>query len=121
MKSGKKTKRSSQKKYCDQLWANRVKDRDKWVCQRCKQEGRKVEAHHIFKRKGHSLRWEVDNGLTLCSFECHLWAETNPCNFEVWIRKLKGDDFYEKLAEKERDLAFFLDYDVIKAKLKEEK
>ena len=54
------------------LWRKQVFERDNYVCQDCGNKGRlNLEAHHK-KRWIHypELRFEVDNGLTLCK-ECH--------------------------------------------------
>lgn len=60
-----------------QSWGIDVKDRDGWQCVICKEYGRnKVRAHHIFNKQFYpKLRFNVNNGITLCSKhekECHL-------------------------------------------------
>jgi len=53
------------------LWRQAVYERDEWTCQVCFQKGRKLNAHHV---KSFSLfpdlRFEVDNGVTMCK-DCH--------------------------------------------------
>jgi hypothetical protein len=56
-------------------WKNQVKNRDKYICQKCGYIGKKndgiMEAHHINNYKNFkNQRLYIDNGLTLC-FECH--------------------------------------------------
>lgn len=51
-------------------WAKQVKDRDNWVCRiadvKCDS---RLEAHHILRwSKFPELRYEVNNGITLCRF-----------------------------------------------------
>ena len=61
--------------YDDQVykeWRQRVRKRDKNVCQmpgcKCK---KRLQAHHITKwASASSLRYEVENGITLC-YACH--------------------------------------------------
>jgi len=55
------------------LWIQAVLQRDGYRCRvilpdgtRCK--GRATQAHHIHRRSYHNTRWDVDNGLGLCSF-----------------------------------------------------
>jgi len=52
-------------------WANAVIGRDKSTCQSCGESGVELHAHHIKPYKDYpELRFDVDNGLTLC-FKCH--------------------------------------------------
>lgn len=52
-------------------WRKAVYERDKYTCQHCGQVGGKLNAHHIKPfAKYKSLRFDVDNGLTLC-VSCH--------------------------------------------------
>lgn len=53
-------------------WRKAVFERDNYICQHCGyKEGRILEAHHIKSWKDYpDLRFEVDNGLTLCN-PCH--------------------------------------------------
>jgi len=52
-------------------WRIAVFTRDGWTCQTCKEIGGKLEAHHI-KSWAHypELRYDINNGITLC-VECH--------------------------------------------------
>lgn len=63
----------SEKKHLDGLyrgWMKSVKNRDGWVCKISNGDcfGR-LEAHHILRWKDYpELRYEVNNGITLCHF-----------------------------------------------------
>jgi 5-methylcytosine-specific restriction endonuclease McrA len=50
-----------------------VLKRDKFTCQMCKDRGKRarLNVHHIMKwSSASSLRYDVDNGITLCK-KCH--------------------------------------------------
>ena len=53
------------------LWREAVYERDNYTCQICKQKGGKLHPHHIWNFALFTyLRFNVDNGITLCK-ECH--------------------------------------------------
>jgi 5-methylcytosine-specific restriction endonuclease McrA len=53
------------------LWRETIFSRDNWTCQKCKEIGGKLNAHHIFNFADFSgLRISTDNGITLCN-NCH--------------------------------------------------
>jgi 5-methylcytosine-specific restriction endonuclease McrA len=58
----------------DLRWARQVKERDAHVCQMCRKQnlsGKSEHAHHLKSVKLFpELRYELDNGQTLCS-SCH--------------------------------------------------
>lgn len=51
-------------------WTRQVKNRDYWKCQISNDDcSGRVEAHHILTWKDHpELRYEINNGITLCHF-----------------------------------------------------
>ena len=56
-------------------WKEAVKERDNYTCQKCgkilKKGDKLLDAHHIKSKEEYpELRFDVDNGLTLCH-ECH--------------------------------------------------
>jgi hypothetical protein len=69
------------------IWKKRVFERDGYICQECGQRGGKLHIHHI---KPFSLfpklRFDVDNGLTLCT-TCHYKTNTYAGNirkYNMW-------------------------------------
>ena len=57
------------KRYMD--WRSKVFERDSWTCQTCGKRGCYLEPHHIKGwAKYPELRYEVNNGVSLC-YECH--------------------------------------------------
>jgi hypothetical protein len=52
-------------------WRISVFERDEYTCQNCHEKGGRLEGHHIKKFIDYpDLRFDIDNGLTLC-VECH--------------------------------------------------
>ena len=84
------------KKY--KKWVDNVFKRDNYTCQACNQVGGTLRAHHINNfAKYIDLRYEVSNGITLCS-ECH------DVNYDGSLHKLYGtknctkENLYEFIA-----------------------
>lgn len=66
-------RRSAEGRHCAEyrLWRSTVFERDGYQCQICNAKGGKLNAHHIESYAHHPcLRYEPDNGVTLCE-ECH--------------------------------------------------
>lgn len=75
----------------DRLWSLQVRERDRYVCQRCSKQKDKytAHAHHIIRRSIWATRYVVDNGITLC-FQCHtanhtFSAHKTPTEFKNWF------------------------------------
>jgi len=73
------------KKWLDALARFAVKTRDGFQCQKCKAYviGYDCHWHHIKSRKSNYLRWDLINGLTLCS-QCHSFWHDGP-EGAVWL------------------------------------
>ena len=67
---------SKRRDYNDPIYKEfrlKVLKRDKYTCQMCKKKGKRarLNVHHIMKwSSASSLRYDVDNGITLCA-GCH--------------------------------------------------
>lgn len=107
---------SGQEKALDTLWSQAVKARAGNKCEYCpKVEG--LQAHHaVGKRWKQSLRHVVSNGVSLCARH-HMWAEQHGIEFAQWIISIRGQKWYDDLAEYSREIKVFKDYSVIKAYL----
>ncbi len=60
------------KSYDYRLWRKNIFERDDYSCQKCfMSKGQYITAHHIKSwAKYPELRFDIDNGITLCE-ECH--------------------------------------------------
>ena len=53
------------------LWREMIFERNNYVCQKCGQVGKNLNAHHIVSYSlNEKLRLNIDNGITLCK-KCH--------------------------------------------------
>ena len=53
-------------------WRKKVFERDNFTCRKCEKVGGKLNAHHINPFSTHpELRFDIENGLTLCH-SCHV-------------------------------------------------
>ncbi len=71
-------------------WRKAVFTRDSYTCQRCGKRNDKLNAHHIFPWALFPLlRYNLDNGITLCSIPCHKIAH-QVFKFELFNQQTAG-------------------------------
>lgn len=94
-------------KQLDKLWSQKV--REKGYCEYCGKKPPEVvlHAHHIYSRRHYSTRWDVKNGLCICT-GCHLYkAHKDVQEFADWVVTHFGLEYVEKLREKAHSFAAF--------------
>lgn len=90
------TKRSIGKKL-DRAWSAVVKENAGYKCEVCGISGTStlLNAHHIEGRRNMRLRWELKNGVCLCS-GCHVFrresAHQSPEWFHYWLEENRWED-----------------------------
>jgi len=81
-------------KKLDKLWRDAIKSRDE-VCQVCGGTSY-LNAHHIIGRRNRNVRWDLDNGILLCS-GCHTFktesAHQDPLQFMEWFNNKYPDRY----------------------------
>ena len=83
----------------DVEWRNAVYKRDDYTCQDCQIKGKRLNAHHIKGFKDYpELRFDLDNGITLC-VDCHKKTD-NYGWAKVWNKRRQ---IAEKRIQAERD------------------
>ena len=92
----KKPSRKALIQKADKIWADIIKKRDK-QCIYCGSR-HQLNAHHIFTKGRHgNLRWNIDNGVTLCA-KCHTFGvHINPAPYMLKIIECVGHETMEKL------------------------
>jgi len=93
----------SEIKKLDKKWGEIVRSRGR--CEVCGQAGR-LNAHHIIGRRNHALRWDIKNGVCLCS-GCHTFrtqsAHQDPEWFHDWLVEHRPQDI-EYLRQKRKEV-----------------
>lgn len=109
-------------KYCDDLWAEWVKLRDGRKCVVCTTEF-ELQSHHVISRTVWALRYEIDNGLTMCYYHHFVWLRRFPTDYNKWLNeKYPGllDKLELKRSEKARHdytlLRIYLEAEIAKFK-----
>ncbi len=89
-KSGKKTKEIKSATLL-KYWAMAIKVRDK-KCVYCGAK-KDLDAHHIISRRHAALKYDLDNGITLCRY--HHGMVGNNYEFDEWLKGYLGERYDE--------------------------
>jgi hypothetical protein len=92
----------------DAFFSNCVRERASWHCERCAKfypEGHRQGLHcsHHIGRGNHATRYEPLNGFSLC-YSCHQKMGADPHAHTEWARERLGENSYEILIEKKRQI-----------------
>lgn len=114
----KKPKKNLLNKLLDVLWSKAVKILAGNKCEYCGST-KHLNSHHIFGRRNFAVRWEVTNGVCLCSghhqFDSRFSAHQTPTKFTDWIKDKRGLKWYEELNNKSNTIK--PDKDILRAEL----
>lgn len=85
----------------DKLFADAIKYRDNWTCQRCKKKFNEhdkiLHCSHYFSRSMWSVRFSETNCITLCA-GCHNYFHKFQEEYRIFkIKQLKGENNFNKL------------------------
>jgi len=107
----------------DRLWSKVIRNRDKFTCQVCGRSDRRVEAAHCFGRGRRSVRYDLDNGATMCGGPnnrvCHRWMDEHDTEKKYWFCKRLGLERFRALDERQKVLKK-VDHEAVKQFLKAE-
>lgn len=91
----------------DDKWAHEVKERANFKCEYCPKTDN-LNSHHIFSRANRSVRWDLDNGVCLCSlhhvFSSVFSAHLTPIDFVEWLKDKRGEEWYQSLRVKAKSI-----------------
>jgi len=82
----------------DKWFSSVVRLNKNLTCEKCGKDGR-TECAHIFGRRAKSVRWSLDNAVSLCHY-CHKDFTANPVEFTYWITERLGQAHMDILREK---------------------
>jgi hypothetical protein len=95
-------------KRCFKLWSEIVRKRAGNKCEFCGRKDIKLDSHHIVSRKFAPLRFDLDNGIALCSlhhkFSSNLSFHGNPLFMLHWF-KTQYPERYDYLFSKTNEKA----------------
>lgn len=97
--NGKPTK-SKLIKEMDTMWSRAVKEKDFYTCLVPGCERADIQSHHIFSRKNHSTRWDLDNGVCLCKGHHLFFAHQEYEKFRDLVIEKMGNKGFLKLKAK---------------------
>ena len=84
-------------------WVRNVFQRDNYACQCCGKRGGNLNAHHLYNfAEYEDLRYEVDNGVTLCP-QCHLVNYPNSFHSIYGERNNTPEQFYEYIKMRQKE------------------
>lgn len=94
----------SLKRYCVEVWAEFVKERDGHTCVICGHTGKYLNSHHIITFKCTHTRYDVNVGITLCA-KCHklgvISAHGTPWILYDWLQIHRPEQYNWFLAHKQ--------------------
>jgi len=88
---------------CDIQFSYCVRAKANWSCEHCGKSfgGTSPGLHcaHIHGRRHNSVRWSLDNAVSLCAYH-HRYFTENPTEFFMWLEKHLGRWHLDVLLEK---------------------
>lgn len=92
---GKRASLKSLKRYCKEIWAELIKERDGHRCVLC-EATKFVQAHHIITKRFAPTRYEENCGISLCA-KCHsmglVSAHQSPYVIYEWMEENRPDQY----------------------------
>jgi len=103
-------KKTPIKRKCDALWSKII--RNQGYCAKCGST-QSLNAHHVIGRINHSLRYDLKNGVVLCS-SCHKFSTTSahndPLHFLEWYKSEYPDNYDYLLANRNEQVKTSMEF-----------
>jgi hypothetical protein len=96
-----KSAQQKEEKLKEAKWSTDIRTRDDWSCVICGTQFH-TNAHHIIPRENKQYKFDLDNGITLCTkhhkFSRIISAHNNPMAFFLWLQKYRYPLFVTAVA-----------------------
>lgn len=88
-------------------WSKKIKERDHFTCQLCGKYGVPLNSHHLFSWDFFvEKRYELSNGITLCSFEHDLYHQIYGRGMNTLYQFLQFKKTYKAFLNSLREIHF---------------
>jgi len=104
-------------KRLDALWSEKIRSVGK--CEYCNKNSG-LQAHHIIPRSHRNTRWDLKNGVCLCTRHHLYWAHKDAIEFAEWVKARMGEDEYRALRMRGQIVGRGLDKEAIRIYLENE-
>lgn len=93
-------------------WRTACFERDNYTCQCCGKHGGRLNVHHIFDFSKHkNLRYNVDNGITLC-VECHDCTIKGSLHQVYGTRNVTPDNLEKYINDKRKEIGISAHFNI---------
>jgi len=104
------------KKKADKLWAEYIKSRQNFTCEKCDRSDRQIQYHHFYGRRIMATRYDPDNGFCLCA-SCHKLdihsAHEDPQTFWEWAVVYRGSVWYHEIMKRSKQIVHYKIFDYL--------
>ena len=90
-----------------------MRTRDNYICEFCHTKTNHTEAHHIIGKDNKSVRWDIQNGISLCYYHHRFWIHGGKMTDEKRIEfyeSILGEDYDELKIRAMRIIKFNLEF-----------
>ena len=97
----------------DDLFSLIVRTWNNYICEFCHTKTNHVEVHHIIGRDNKAVRWDFQNGISLCYFHHRFWIHGGKMTDEKRIEfyeSILGNDYDELKIRARRVVKFNLEF-----------
>ena len=114
-KPKRKTDRKALENKLDTLWAKAVKEKFNNRCAICGTD-KNLQAAHLWSRRNKSVRWDINNGIALCTRHHLFWAHREPMEFANFAKTILDEKIIDELELKAHQTVHYSTDDLLEIK-----